>query len=72
MKQYEVTIPIAGHVTVTIEAASVDDAIRKGFDSVANDSAQVSWDTLRRFHQGAVCYCPKPWCAEAYEVEVVQ
>jgi hypothetical protein len=69
LKTYSVTIPIAGHVIVEVDAEDEKSAIEKAFKveiSLAEDLGQ--WQTLDRFHQGNVCYCPRPWEASAEEV----
>jgi hypothetical protein len=77
-KFYEVVVPFAGHVLVRVEAESkkeaTDNAICKGLIFTAKDEDGVAADildleTLSRFNDGAVCYCPAPWQAEAEEVE---
>ncbi len=65
MKTYSVSIPIAGHAYVTVEAESEQDAIEKGMDLASNEN--IEWECLARFNNGNVCYCPSPWEAEAQE-----
>jgi len=69
MKQYTVIIPIAGHVTVSVEAENEDDAKEKAFEMDLADSgvADLEWETLTKFNQGNVCFCPRPW-----EIEVIE
>jgi hypothetical protein len=64
MKTWEVTIPIAGHAYVTVEAESEDKAIEKALDEASLKDVE-GWEALERFNQGNVCYCPQPWEAEA-------
>ncbi len=64
MKSYEVTIPIAGHAFITVDAVSAEDAIKKALEEVTIDDIH-EWEPLERFNQGNFCYCPKPWNAEA-------
>lgn len=64
MKTYEVTIPIAGHAFLTVEAESEEEAISMAIDEATIDNVE-EWTTLRQFHSGNVCYCPQPWEAEA-------
>jgi hypothetical protein len=66
MAQYNVVIPIAGHIYKTVEADSEEDAIEKAMESVSIDDIG-GWETLRQFNRGNVCYCPSPWEAEAEE-----
>jgi len=65
MKTYEVTIPIAGHAYRTVNAESEEEAIEKALDEASLTDVE-SWETLRQFNQGNICYCPKPWEAEAH------
>ena len=65
---YEVTMPIAGHVRFEVEAESQEEAIEKAHEMESEDG-DVSWDFLEQFHQGSVCYCPRPWKVTAEELE---
>ena len=65
MKSYTVTIPMAGHVIISVEAEDENSAIEKAFESATIGDIE-SWDLLKQFSRGNVCYCPHPW-----EVEVV-
>lgn len=64
-KIWSVTLPIAGHLYVEVEAENEEEAIEKGFSAEFTDS-DVEWETLYSFCQGNVCHCPSPWkaCAE--------
>lgn len=62
MKQYEVTLPIAGHAYLTVEAESPEKAIEMALEEVKEVD---SWEALKQFHQGNICHCPRPWKAEA-------
>lgn len=66
MKTYNVTIPIAGHAVVQVEANSEEEAIQLAMESdqLALKSIEY-WEPLERFNEGNVCYCPQPWEAEA-------
>lgn len=64
MKSWDVTIPIAGHAYLTIEADSEEEAIEKALDTVRLSDIE-NWEGLRQFHQGNICHCPSPWEAEA-------
>lgn len=61
---YEVTIPIAGHAFASVEAESADEAIELALGDVSISDID-SWEPLRAFNQGNVCYCPSPWHAVA-------
>ena len=67
MREYEVTIPIAGHAYLTVQAESEEEAIQIAI-SEASLSQVDNWEPLDRFHQGNVCYCPQPWTAEAKDM----
>jgi len=64
MKTWVVTVPIAGHAYVTIEAESEEDAINKAIDTVTLQDVE-EWQAIKQFNEGNVCYCPRPWEAEA-------
>lgn len=64
MKTYTVTVPIAGHAIITVEAESEEDAIHEALNTVTVDDLE-SWEAVEQFNQGNVCYCPQPWEAEA-------
>ncbi len=65
-KTYGVTIPFAGHLYIELEADSEEDAIDRALESpdLTIDCAE-DWETMRQFNHGNVCYCPRPWSAEA-------
>jgi hypothetical protein len=66
MAEYNVTIPIAGHVYKTVEADSEEAAIEKAMEELT--VADIGdWEPLMQFNRGNVCYCPSPWEAEAEE-----
>jgi hypothetical protein len=67
-KTYSVTLPIAGHAFLEVEASSEAEAIEKAMEVVTMDHIE-SWEALDQFNRGNVCYCPSPWEAEAQEVE---
>ena len=67
MALYSVTIPIAGHVVLEIEASSGKEAIDKGMQKAA-ESHIDEWQCLEQFNSGNVCHCPTPWKAEAEEL----
>lgn len=70
MKEYTITLPIAGHAVVTVEAESEEEAIKEAFNTVTIDDIQ-EWEALRQFNRGNVCYCPSPWeiQVDVYEEE---
>ena len=74
MKTFYVMIPMAGHVCLSVEAESKDEAKGKAFDVAceALDRGMLGCDTesgaelqnielLDQFNQGNVCCCPEPW-----------
>ena len=63
MVKYTVTIPIAGHAVVKVEADSRAEAIEAAIENVTIDDID-GWEAIEQFHQGNVCYCPHPWEAE--------
>lgn len=66
-RTFRVTIPIAGHAVVEVEAATEEQAIEAAFDKVTIADVD-GWEALERFNQGNVCYCPSPWEAEAEDL----
>lgn len=68
---YSVTLPIAGHAYLEVEAESEEAAIDEALDKVTFDHIE-SWEALAQFHQGNVCYCPRPWEADAIDCGEVE
>lgn len=66
-RTWGVTMPIAGHCYVEVEAETEEEAIEKAFDSVTNENLE-SWEALERFQQGNVSHCPHPWVVEATDL----
>jgi hypothetical protein len=66
MKKYNVTIPIAGHAYVEVEAENEEDAKEKAMDKTTTD---IEWEYLDQFNKGNVCYCPSPWEIEVEEID---
>jgi len=66
MKTYSVTIPIAGHAFLMIEAESESAAIDAGMEKIALKDIS-EFEPLKSFNEGNVCYCPTPWEAVAEE-----
>jgi hypothetical protein len=64
MAIYCVTIPIAGHAILTVEASSKEEAIEKGMEGAKLADIET-WECLEQFNSGNVCHCPSPWKAEA-------
>jgi hypothetical protein len=81
MKTYNVTIPMAGHVCLSVKAESKDDAKEKALDVAGealdrmlkdDDESGAEFqnvDVLDQFNRGNVCYCPDPWQVDVEEVE---
>ena len=66
MKTYEVTIPIAGHAFMRVEASSEKEAHEKALLELRRDDIE-EWDALDTFMTGNVCHCPQPWEVEIEE-----
>lgn len=64
MAQWNVVLPIAGNVEVSVEAQDENSAIETALEIATLDDVS-GWEALREFNQGNVCYCPHPWEAEA-------
>lgn len=65
MREYEITIPIAGHAIVVVEADDEESATQKAFENVSMKDIE-DWEPLEAFNNGNVCNCPGPW-----EVEII-
>lgn len=67
-KEYWVQVPIAGHLSASVEASSEEEAKRLAMELDIDDpNVDVSWEMLDKFHQGNVCFCPSPWEIEVGE-----
>lgn len=64
MSEYEVKLPIAGHLTFYVEAESEKEAIEKAND-MPSQEGELDWQQVGSFNQGNVCYCPQPWSDKA-------
>jgi hypothetical protein len=64
-RHFTVTIPIAGHLIVDVEAETEERAKEEAFNKATLDDIE-DWEALNKFNQGNICYCPSPW-----EVEIV-
>ena len=67
-KTYGVTLPIAGHAYVEVEAETKEAAIEKAMKEVTKDHLE-DWDPIEQFNRGNVCYCPSPWEIETRIVD---
>lgn len=63
MKEYTVTIPLAGHATVIVQAENEKEAKEKAFQSDISNN-DITWELLNQFSKGNVCYCPSPWSVD--------
>jgi hypothetical protein len=66
MKSWSVTLPIAGHAYLTVEAETEEEAFEMALNEVTIDNVET-WEAIMQFNQGNVCYCPHPWSAEAID-----
>lgn len=62
-KTWAVTIPMAGHLYVVVEANDEQAAIAAAMAECTIDDLN-DWEAL---DEGNVCYCPHPWQAEAID-----
>jgi hypothetical protein len=67
-KLFVVTIPVAGHAVIEVEADDKEAAIKMAM-SAATEKNIDSWEFLEQFNKGNVCYCPSPWRVEAESVD---
>jgi hypothetical protein len=70
-REYQLTIPIAGHAYVTVEAESEEEALDKAMGEITIDMIET-WEPLEAFNQGNVCYCPQPWRATVEDMGEVE
>lgn len=59
MPKFNVTIPIAGHAVVEVEADTKSEAISEAMELV-DDQHISDWEPLEKFTSGSICYCPTP------------
>lgn len=69
--EYQVTIPIAGHAFLTVEADSEEEAIELAMGEVTIDDFE-GWEPVETFIQGNVCYCPQPWSVDVRDMGEVE
>jgi hypothetical protein len=68
MKTYTVTVPIAGHIVLEIEAESAAEACEAALSSEQLTADNIeTWEALEAFNTGNVCHCPSPWKITAEE-----
>lgn len=60
---YGVTLPIAGHAYIEVEAESEEEAKSLAFEGVSSKNIE-DWEALETFTSGNVCHCPTPWRIE--------
>lgn len=66
MSTYFVTYPIAGQVTVRVEADSEHAAIEAGWDEVSEPSAELEWEAMEQIVQGNI------FCGSTNSISVVE
>lgn len=64
MAIWNVTLPIAGHAFLTVEADDEGAAIEAALGEVTLSDIE-DWEAMETFSQGNVLYCPRPWDASA-------
>lgn len=64
MKTWAVTIPMAGHAYLEVEAETEEDAFEQAMLNVSLDHVE-GIEALMRVNSGNVCHFPSPWDAEA-------
>lgn len=72
MKIWNATIPIAGHVSLEVEAATKEEAQEKAFMTDLAKDGYVTWEALDSFGKGNVCHCPSPWSVEVGFLEEIE
>ncbi|MCO5159671.1 MAG: hypothetical protein M9939_00925 [Mesorhizobium sp.] len=63
---YTVTIPIAGHAVVEVEADSEEQAKELALDQVELKHIET-WDALHTVSSGNVLHFPSPWGIEVHD-----
>lgn len=64
MPLYNVTLPMAGHAFVQVEADNEEAAITAAMDQVEMKDIE-EWEVLSRVTSGNVCHFPTPWEPQA-------
>lgn len=66
MKTYTVSIPMAGHLILEVEAENAEAAIKAALESddLTLDKLE-NWEAMEKLIEGNIMYCPRPWEAEA-------
>lgn len=59
MSKFTVTLPIAGHAVVEVEADTKSEAISEAME-IVEDQHITDWEPLEQFVSGAINYCPTP------------
>lgn len=67
MPKYGVTLPIAGHAWLEVDAESEEAAIEAAHKEVTASDIE-SWETLDKVVEGNVCYAPT-WISSAALIE---
>jgi hypothetical protein len=65
MTKYIITIPIAGYVTMSVEAENEEDAIDEAFQEASLDDID-EWDVYSQIVEGNILHAPQ----NSVEVEV--
>lgn len=66
MREFQVTVPIAGVAYITVEAETEEEAIDEALGTVGREHIE-DWQALRHITQGNVCYAPV-WHASAEDL----
>lgn len=72
MKIWNVTIPIAGPVSLEVEAATKEEAQEKAFMTDLAKDGYVTWEALDSFGKGNSCHGPSPWSVEVGFLEEIE
>lgn len=65
MPKFDVTIPIAGHINMTVVAASKEEAIEKAMDTATKANIE-EWEYYEHREGNVNCF-PAPYYPEAEE-----
>lgn len=59
MTKFLVTVPIAGHAVVEVEADTKSEAVSEAME-IVDDIHITDWEPLEQFQNGSILYAPTP------------
>jgi len=67
MKEYDVTLPICGYVSLRVAAENEETALEKALDSNITTKDIVEWDAYKRIVDGDIFHGPQ----NEYEIDEI-